>query len=968
MANENQNETGKKVGRVQPVFLAIAAVIILLFGLASGFDIFLKLDYRLYDGLLHLKKAPPQNEKVALVTIDDESLADPEMGEWPWPRNIIADTLIRMKELGAEWAVFDIEYLSPSTAGVNSKIKKEINSSFAESENVIVGSYEQISGDVLNGMSMDDFAYFSDMYVNDILYPSLDNLKYHISDNIYQDNDLYFQRALQFFGNAWLTFNHNDLAFTYEPEYIDFVKSFQLKFDVTDLGDYVKKSNEYTLTHIYDSLGRGFSPTLQKIGIGAFGIGFTNSIVDDDGVRRRYELLFEDEGSYGGQLVFAPLMNSLGVTKLTRTRNSLICHDALFPGETTRQNLKIPLDKNGRILINFIHEKMRNSFKQIPVLNIKRLDWSEERIVSNIEALSNYGYFDYENEVDTVMKAGTEQLMAIYQEIESTKESMLERCTGYTKNGAGADGLADEDYDYLYSMRKAYFDYIKDFLEAHPENRIIEILDTIYRDRYGDEIIDNNIADIKTYMENLREEYIYYVNLENVLREKLEGTYCIVGNTASSTSDIGAQPFEQQYQNVGLHANLMNTILNRQFFTYADWYWGFIVAVLLSFVPYIFNSKKKRVRNISGAVLLVGFTAAIIALFVFGNIYIPMIGSILYFIAFYLFGVVFRFVKSEHEKKFITNAFSQCLAPDVVKELINNPSSFRLGGDSLEMTAIFTDIQKFSAFSELLNAAQLVALLNYYLTKMSDIIIDEKGTVDKYEGDAIIALVGAPKRLEDHSFRACSAAIKMKQSEAVMNAEILEIVKKDKPEEMEQDLYDALKIMVANGKTIFTRIGINSGEMVAGYMGSEKKKNYTMMGNNVNLASRLEGVNKVYASSILCSGQTYEWANVGENKDKILFRRLDRVRVVNITTPVQLYNVIGFADQVSAQQKMELDIFHTALDKYLAKDFVNAGKLFLEANKTFADETALIFAERCKTNIENGVSEGWDGIVNLTSK
>lgn len=968
MTNKNQNENGKKVRRVQPVFLAIATVIIILFGIASYFELFLKLDYRLYDELLHLKKAPPQNEKIALVTIDEESLADPEMGEWPWPRNIIADTLIRMKELGTEWAVFDIEYLSPSTAGVNSKIKKEIDNSFAESENVIVDSFQQITGNVLNGMSMDDFAYFSDMYVNEILYPSLDNLKYHISDNIYQDNDLYFQRALQFYGNAWLTFNHNDLAFTYEPEYIDFVKNFQLKFDVTDLGDYVKKSNEYTSTHIYDNLGRGFSPALQKIGIGAYGIGFTNSIVDEDGVRRRYELLFEYEGAYGGQLVFAPLMNSLGVTKITRTRRNVICHDALFPGETVRQNIKIPLDNNGRVLINFIHEKMRDSFKQIPVLNIKRLDWSEERIVSDIEALANYGYFDFEQETDTVMKTGTEQLMALYSEIEATKESMLERCTGYTKDGSGSNALSDSDYEYLFSMRKAYFESIKEFLESHPENRIIEMLDTLFRERYGDEVIENNISDIKTYIENLREEYIYYMNLENVLREKLEGTYCILGNTASSTSDIGAQPFEQQYQNVGLHANLMNTILNRQFFTYVDWYWGFIAAVALSLVPYIFNSKKKRVRNIIGAVLLVGFTAAIIALFVFGSIYIPMVGSILYFIAFYLFGVVFRFVKSEDEKKFITNAFAQCLAPDVVKELINNPSSFRLGGDSLEMTAIFTDIQKFSAFSELLNAAQLVALLNYYLTKMSDIIIEEKGTVDKYEGDAIIALVGAPKKLEDHSFRACAAAIKMKQAEALMNAEILEIVKKDKPEEMEPDLYDALKIMVANGKTIFTRIGINSGEMVAGYMGSEKKKNYTMMGNNVNLASRLEGVNKVYSSSILCSGQTYEWANVGENKDKILFRRLDRVRVVNITTPVQLYNVIGFANQVSAQQKMEIDIFHTALDKYLAKDFINAGKLFLEANKTFADETALIFAERCKSNIENGVPEGWDGIVNLTSK
>ena len=144
-------------------------------------------------------------------------------------------------------------------------------------------------------------------------------------------------------------------------------------------------------------------------------------------------------------------------------------------------------------------------------------------------------------------------------------------------------------------------------------------------------------------------------------------------------------------------------------------------------------------------------------------------------------GVVFR-----AEIQTCLCAFSQCLSKAVVNQIVANPNSFKLGGESVQMTAIFTDIQKFSSFSELLTASELVALLNYYLTEMSDIIMEEGGTIDKYEGDAIIALVGAPLKMEDHARRAVKAALKMKQSEKLMNAKIKEIASQPKPPEMDE--------------------------------------------------------------------------------------------------------------------------------------------------------------------------------------
>lgn len=236
------------------------------------------------------------------------------------------------------------------------------------------------------------------------------------------------------------------------------------------------------------------------------------------------------------------------------------------------------------------------------------------------------------------------------------------------------------------------------------------------------------------------------------------------------------------------------------------------------------------------------------------------------------------------------------------------------------MTAMFTDIQKFSGFSELLNAAQLVALLNFYLTKMSNLIMEERGTVDKYEGDAIIALVGAPIKMEDHAERACAAAIKMKQSEVEMNKYIEEIAAGDKPEDMEQDLYDAFKIMVANKRSIFTRIGLNSGEMIAGYMGSENKKNYTMMGNNVNLAARLEGVNKQYHTG----GVLISEATRTKLSDKFLVRSLDRVQVVNVKTPIRLFELIGFKSEAGDAVLKYIEDWEVALKKFESGDYNGA--------------------------------------------
>jgi len=207
-----------------------------------------------------------------------------------------------------------------------------------------------------------------------------------------------------------------------------------------------------------------------------------------------------------------------------------------------------------------------------------------------------------------------------------------------------------------------------------------------------------------------------------------------------------------------------------------------------------------------------------------------------------------------------------------------------------------------------------------------------------------VSFFGAPLDLPDHASRACLAAVRMKQAEAKLNAE-----------------------MIAAGETpspIYTRIGINSGAMVVGNMGTDNKMNYTIMGNDVNLAARLEGVNKLYGTWILVSETTWNGTN-----GLFLGRKLDRVRVVGINTPVQLYNIMAVLTEASGKMVNLVDRFNLAIDAYREKRFTDALLMFTKCTELDPDDAASkIFLDRVKELIKNGVPEDWSDVINMTSK
>ncbi|MDR2905693.1 MAG: adenylate/guanylate cyclase domain-containing protein [Helicobacteraceae bacterium] len=292
----------------------------------------------------------------------------------------------------------------------------------------------------------------------------------------------------------------------------------------------------------------------------------------------------------------------------------------------------------------------------------------------------------------------------------------------------------------------------------------------------------------------------------------------------------------------------------------------------------------------------------------------------------------------------LRRAFSTYLSEDVVEEIVSDPTRLQLGGVRRYMTAMFTDVQNFTHIAEYLSPENLIELLNNYLSTMSDVILAYRGTIDKYEGDAIVAFFGAPIEMEDHALRACLSAIMMKRLETELNEQVLQ-----------------------NGespKALLTRIGINSGDMIVGNIGTERKMNYTIMSNAANLASRIEGVNKFYGTWILASEDTVKAVS-----DKIFTRKIDTIRVVGIKEKVTIYEIIETQDAVTPETREWVEVWNQAMTGYEDRDWAKAKESFEEVlTLNPYDSPSRIYIKRLTRFIAEPPANDWDGVIEMEYK
>jgi len=437
-----------------------------------------------------------------------------------------------------------------------------------------------------------------------------------------------------------------------------------------------------------------------------------------------------------------------------------------------------------------------------------------------------------------------------------------------------------------------------------------------------------------------------------------KGRVVFVGNTAYSLGDYGVSPASQRDRlgrtpNVHMHARAAASLLSASAFRRFD----FVHATMLSFGAVLalyavaaFLSRTGSVRWIflASLVILSGLFAAGELLHAH-MIIMPVLQATFGVVAALslMAGIVFG--EKNHDRAFLKETFGRYLAPRLIDEMAEKKIRPTLGGEACNATAFFSDIESFSTFSEALGASDLIAFLNNYLGRMTGILLDDGGTLDKYIGDAIVAFFGAPNPSETHPADACRAAIRMQESLAALRREWA----------LRPDLPPVLR-------NIHMRIGLNSGNFVVGNVGSEMRMNYTMLGDTVNLAARLESIAKEYGVYTLAGSATREAA-----QDGFLWRAVDRIRVAGRSTPETIYQLIGIPRPGDERWDPLLDRYDKALSLYIGGDFALAADEFtacipLEKHPDRKNPSRVL-AERCEKlmKLEQRV---WDGAYTFTSK
>jgi len=441
-----------------------------------------------------------------------------------------------------------------------------------------------------------------------------------------------------------------------------------------------------------------------------------------------------------------------------------------------------------------------------------------------------------------------------------------------------------------------------------------------------------------------------YVSAADVLagrvdKNVLKDAIVLLGVTAVGVFDYRPSPFDSVFPGVEGHAAAISNILRDEEIYRPDGLDGMeLLAVLL--LALVCGRLVMGRGPVLQAMIIFAVPSAILALamglFVQQGIDLHVTYLLLAVLLTTVPVTLLEYMAESRRRAFIHAAFSNYLPAKVVDGLIKNPEKLNLGGEEKHLTAMFTDIASFSTFSEQLNPQELVAFLNQYLTAMSDIILQYGGTIDKYEGDAIIAFFGAPVDMQEHAVQCVLAALEQQK--------VLQGLRQ--------------KWKQAGYPEVHIRIGINSGPMVVGNMGTHSHKNYTMMGDHVNLASRLEGVCKIYRTPILISRDTYLLV-----KDKIAARFVDRVRVVGRKQPVDLFEPLGeFNAEIEESLKIHQK-YEQAWTLMKNNKFDEASMAFLQLHKAYPNEILYeVMLARASHFINEPPSPAWHGVFDLDCK
>lgn len=441
-----------------------------------------------------------------------------------------------------------------------------------------------------------------------------------------------------------------------------------------------------------------------------------------------------------------------------------------------------------------------------------------------------------------------------------------------------------------------------------------------------------------------------YISAIDVLNERvdpaqLQGKIVLVGTSAPGLLDLRATPVEEVYPGVEVHANMISGILDRNikqkppYVIGAEFLSLLIAGLAVALLLPLLNPLKSLLITVA---VLLGVLTINLIVFHVGNLVLPLASGLMLISLLFALNMTYGYFVETRGKRQITGLFGQYVPPELVDEMSRNPESFSMEGESREMTVLFTDVRGFTTISEGLDPKQLSQLMNEFLTPLTEVIYKHRGTVDKFMGDCIMAFWGAPLADPAHARNALLAGLEMQ-----------EILKKLKPQ-----------FQARGWPEIRIGVGLNTGRMSVGNMGSKLRTAYTVMGDAVNLASRLEGITKEYGADII----------VGEGtKDavpEVVFRELDRVRVKGKDEAVAIFEPFGMQGKVDKARLEELKLYTQFSRLYRAQDWDQAELQLFNLQKQVPDSLlySQTFVERIAYLRANEPGKGWDGAFTFKTK
>jgi len=460
--------------------------------------------------------------------------------------------------------------------------------------------------------------------------------------------------------------------------------------------------------------------------------------------------------------------------------------------------------------------------------------------------------------------------------------------------------------------------------------------------------VDDNVATLVPYRGG--EGSFPYISAADVFADRipadrLKGRIVLMGTTAPGLKDLRSTPVGTTYPGVEIHANLISGILDGSIKYRPAYVLGADVVLLtifgLTMVLLLPMLSPFRALVVSAAVLLLMIAVNMAFWHVF-NMVLPLAAGLLLAAILYAMNMSWGYFVESRSKRQLTGLFGQYVPPELVEEMSRDPENYSMAGRKAELTVLFSDVRGFTTISEGLQPDELATLMNEYLGAMTMVIRGHRGTLDKYIGDAIMAFWGAPVADAEHAKRAVVAALDMQARLPELNKSL---AAKGWPE---------LKIGV----------GVNSGTMTVGDMGSTVRQSYTVMGDAVNLGSRLEGITKQYGVGIIVGESTRELV-----KKDFVFRELDRVRVKGKAEPVGIYEPVGLEGSVGKEDLEEIKLWNQTLRAYRTQDWDQAELLLLNLTRIHPrylyDE---VYAKRIAHYRKEPPGDGWDGVTTFETK